>query len=184
MASQKGFWPIDRDPHTELMVDVDSANGAAIYVGDLVSVVAAGTVNASTAGDANIVLGSVLAVYDSNGNSAGHPNGSLSTKYLPASTAGKVLVALAIPGRRFRAQSATALTSAARFASSDHVVGSGSSTTGLSASTVNGADLNSGGQVFIVDLYPEPGNSYGANQSLIVIFNEGYLMGTGKSTGI
>ena len=182
--SQKGFWPLDQNPDQELRFIVDAANGTAIFPGDLVSAVAAGAVNAAVAADANIVVGSVLAIYDSDGIPAGHPNSSLANKRLPASTAGLVLVALALPGRRFRCQSATALTVAALMASSDHVAGAGNTTLNTSGHTLNGGDLNTGGQCFIVDLYQDPGNAYGANQSLVVIFNESLWMGTGKAVGV
>lgn len=181
-----GFWPIDRHPSTELLMDVDSANGTAVFLGDLVSVKAAGTVGPAAAGDAAIVAGSVVGIYDTNGLPAGHPEAAVSTKYLPASTAGKVLVALAIPGRRFRAQTQTGqtLTSAARMASTDHVAGAGSTTTGMSGHELNGSDLNTGAQVFIIDLYKDSNNAYGEHADYQVIFNESYWMGVGKSAGV
>lgn len=184
-VSEKGFFPIDLFPGGQLQFIVDSGNGTNLFVGDLVSMVAAGAANKGSAGDANIVLGSIIELFDSNKVPVGHWNSSVSTKYLPASTAGFVTVAVALPGRRFRVQTDTVLTVAAIGASTDHVAGTGSTTTSRSGHTINGNDLNSGGQVFIVDYVNVPNNDITlANAKWIVIFNEGYFMGTGKATGV
>ena len=178
-----GFRPIDDGPN--LYFIVDAANGGAIYVGDLVKAVAAGAVNLAAAGDANIIVGAVLAIYDTDGIPAGAPGGAITTKYLPASTAGRVLVACAVPNRRFVTQSDTILTAAARMASTDHVAGSGNTTLARSGQTMNGGDLNTGGQLFILEPVDEPGNDItAANAGWIVIFNEGLFMGTGKAVGV
>lgn len=184
-VSEKGIFPIARKVDEDLLFLVDAANSGNIFVGDVVKAVAAGAVNLAAAGDANIVVGTVLELFDSAGTPVGHWNSSVATKYLPTLTAGRALVALALPGRRFRAQTDTILTEAAIFASTDHVVGTGSTTTGRSASTINGGDLNTGGQVFIIGKINKPDNDITlASAKWEVIFNESIFMGTGKTTGV
>lgn len=182
---RKGFWPAEKQTRKDVLFPVDAANGSAIYRGDLVKMVAAGAVNASSAGDANIIVGSVLEILDSNKRPVGSWYSSVSTKYLPASTAGYVLVALALPGRLFIAETGTIITSAAIGASTDHVVGSGSTTTGESGGYINAGDLNTGGQVFIIGPVDDPLNDITlASAHWYVMFNESIFMGTGKSTGV
>lgn len=182
---RKGFWPAERQTGKEVLFPVDSGNAAAIYRGDLVSMVAAGAVNASAANDGSIVVGSVLELFDSNKVPVGHWASSVSTKYLPVSTAGYALVALALPGRIFIAETGTILTTAAIGASTNHVVGTGSTTTGESGSTLNGGDLNTGAQVVYIGQVDDPLNDITlANAHWYVTFNEGFFMGTGKSAGV
>ena len=157
-----------------------------MFRGDVVSAVAAGAVNPAAAGDANIVVGTVLELFDTDMIPVGRWGSAVSTKYLPSSTAGYALVALALPGRVFTAQTDTVLTAAAIFASTDHVAGTGSTTTAESAHTINGNDLNTGAQVFIdKNKVNHPTNDITlANAKWQVIFNEGIFMGTGKATGV
>lgn len=184
-VSRKGFFPLDGKEYENVLFPVDSSSATNMFVGDVVKAVANGAVNPSAAGDATIVVGTVLELFDSNRRPCGGWMSSVTTKYLPSSTAGYALVALALPGRRFVAQSDTVLTTAAIFASTDHVAGSGSTTTGQSGHTLNGADLNTGGQVFYIDYVNTPTNDITlANAKWIVMFNEGILMGTGKTTGV
>lgn len=183
--SRKGFRPLYRLTGQEFLFPVDAANGASIFVDDLVSMVAAGAVNASTAGDANIVAGSVVELFDSNKVPIGAWNSTVTTKYLPASTAGYALVALALPGRLYLAQTATIITSAAIGATTDHIVGSGSTVTGTSAGTINGNDLNTGGQFIIVGSLNSPTNDITlASAQWIVAVNESIYSGTGKAVGV
>lgn len=183
--SRKGIFPLNHVEGQDFLIPVDSSNGTNMFIGDVVKFVANGAVNPAAAGDANIVAGTVVELLDSNKIPVGLWNSSVSTKYLPSSTAGYALVALALPGRVFIAQSDTVLTTAAIAASTDHVAGSGSTTTGQSGHTINGADLNTGGQVFIVGQVNDVTNDItAANAKWYVIFNEGMLMGTGKSTGV
>lgn len=183
--SQKGIYPLNRDQDSEILFIVDSGNGTRLAVGDVVKCVAAGAVNYSAAGDATIVAGTVVELFDSNKIPVGAWNSSVSTKYLPASTAGYALVALALPGRKFVAQSDTILTAAAIMASTDHVATACDTTTSTSNFTINGADLNTGGQFFIVQPLNVPTNDITlANAKWIVMFNESMFMGTGKTVGV
>lgn len=184
-TSRKGFYPTNRDQDSEILFPVDSGNGTRLAVGDIVKCVAAGAVNYSAAGDATIVAGTVVELFDSNKIPVGHWNSSVSTKYLSASTAGYALVALALPGRKFIAQTDTILTTAAIMASTDHVATACDTTTATSNFTLNGADLNTGGQVFLVGPVDDPTNDItSANAKWVVMFNEGMFMGTGKTTGV
>lgn len=184
--TRKGFWPKNRVEGQDLLFIVDSGNATNMFRGDIVSAVAAGAVNPAAAGDANIVVGTVLELFDTNLIPVGRWGSAVSTKYLPSSTAGYALVACALPGRVFTCQTNTILTAAAIFASTDHIAGSGSTTTGESGHIINGADLNSGGQVFIApNSVNDPTNDITvAGAKWQVIFNEGILMGTGKATGV
>lgn len=183
--SRKGIYPLNRDQDGEILFIVDSGNGTRMAVGDVVSCVAAGAVNIAAAGDANIVAGTVIELFDSNKCPIGAWNSSVSTKYLPASTAGYALVALALPGRKFIAQTNTILTVAAIMASTDHVATACDTTTSTSNNILNGADLNTGGQVFIVGQLNDPTNDITlASAKWIIMFNEGMFMGTGKATGV
>lgn len=180
-----GFWPVVRNSDEEQLFIVDSGNGTNMFIGDVVKCVAAGAVNVSSAGDATIVAGVVVELFDSNRIPVGHWNSSVSTKYLPSSTAGFALVALALPGKRFIAQTGTILTNAAIMASTDHVAGTGSTAVAISGHTINGNDLNTGGQVFIIRPVNDPTNDITlANAHWEVMFNEGMFMGTGKTTGV
>lgn len=183
--SRKGIFPLNRDQDSEILFIVDSANGTNMFVGDVVKCVAAGAVNVSAAGDATIVAGTVVELFDSNKCPVGAWNSSVSTKYLPSSTAGFALVALALPGRKFVAQTDTIITAAAIMASTDHVAGSGSTTTSTSGHTINGNDLNTGGNLFIVQALNDPTNDITlASAKWICMFNEGMFMGTGKVVGV
>lgn len=180
-----GIFPADRVPSQELLFPVDSGNGANMFIGDVVSAVAAGAVNVASANDGSIVVGTVVELFDSSKRPVDAWFGGVSTKYLPASTAGYALVALALPGRRFIAQSDTILTSAAIFASTNHVAGSGSTLTGESGHTMNGGDLNTGAQLLILGQVNDPTNDITlANAHWYVSFNESIFMGVGKSVGV
>lgn len=184
--TRKGFWPKNRVDGQDLLFIVDSSSGTAMFRGDVVKAVAAGAVNPAAAGDANIVVGTVLELFDTNMIPVGRWGSLVSTKYLTSSTAGFALVAMALPGRVFTCQSDTILTAAAIMASTDHVAGAGSTTTGESAHTINGADLNTGGQVFIApNKVDDVTNDITlASAKWQVIFNEGLFMGSGKLTGV
>lgn len=184
--TRKGFWPKNRVDGQDLLFIVDAASGTAMFRGDIVSAVAAGAVNPAAADDGNIVVGTVLELFDTNMIPVGRWGSLVSTKYLTASTAGFALVALALPGRVFTCQTDTILTAAAIFASSNHVAGAGSTTTGESNHTLSGTSLNTGAQVFIApNAVNDPTNDITlAGAKWQVIFNEGIFMGTGKATGV
>lgn len=145
---------------------------AAIFRGDLVSAINAGDVEPSTADDGVIVLGSVVDIKDVNGNSAGHPNGAISTKHLAIGDSGIVTVALAVPNAVFKVQTSGTVAATAVFASSDHVATVGNTVTARSKQELN-SNL-SGEQLKIIDKVDEPGNAWGLNVNLLVVFGESY----------
>ena len=183
-----GFRPADRKPDQELMFEVKSSNGTAIYVGDVVDVAATGGVTPASGGGTNPerAVGVVVALYDTNGIPVGAPGAAVSTKYLAASTAGYALVALAIPGRRFIAQSQTGQTptTADVFGTTDLVAGAGDTTTARSGHELTFSDLNTGGQLLILGKVESPDNTWGEHVDLYVCFNESIFGGTGKAVGV
>ncbi len=170
-------------PHQVRRFPVASSNGTNLFVGDVADF--DGTAVGPAAADAGVsAVGVVVAVYDSNGVPCGAPNSSVSTKYLPASTAGYVDVALALPGAVFIAQAQTGQTPAANAigATTDHVAGTGDTTTATSRHELNCGDLNTGAQFLILGKVDEPNNSWGEHVDLYVVFNESAFNQTG--TGV
>ena len=161
---------------------VDSGNGTNLFVGDPVEIAAAGSVQkVATAGtNPTRVIGVITGIKDSDGNSAGHPNSSISTKYLPSSTAGLVTVALVLPDAIFsiQADTGTVLTSSNRFNMADFVITAGDTTTARSKYELDSSGLGaSAAQCAVLDLVDEPGNSWGEHANLKVIFNESFWNG-------
>jgi hypothetical protein len=151
----------------------------AIFVGDMVSMQAAGDLEPSTAGAGNAVVGVAKALYDTNGIPVGHPNSAISTKYLASGDSGIVLVALALPGAEFRVQStgATAATDVGTVA--DHLATAGDTTLAKSNHELNYSSQASGSsaQLLILDKIDEPNNAWGTNVLLRVVFNESMFVG-------
>lgn len=150
----RGFWPVGHlcgAPITTKEFVVTT--GQTIYQGDLLKVVAAGTVEESDADDGVIVIG-VAAEYVDDSGSAG----------------GKKIRVYADPYIEFGVQSdsGTATTSAAVFATANHVAGSGSSTTKLSGHELDSSDIGAGGQLEILGLLDTPDNAWGEHSKLRV----------------
>ena len=165
---------------------VDSSSSTAMYVGDVVMANGAGSVRPATADIGTSAVGVCTAVYDSNMVPCGHPISSVSTKYLTGSVAGYASVALALPGSVFIAQGQTGQTPTAAdiWATTDHVQGSGSTTTAKSGHELNCSDLNTGAQFLILDKVDEPNNAWGANVDLYVVFNESIFGPVDNSVGV
>jgi hypothetical protein len=153
---------------------VAAASAVAMFIGDLVSVVNTGTVTPSTAADGYKVVGVVVGVLDSNGIACGSPGSSISTKYLPVSTAGYADVALATPDALFVANAgSTGLVAADVFIAMDHVATAGSTTTAKSGHVLDsGTKTNL--QCTVIDLLDAPNNAWGAYASVVVRFSESY----------
>jgi len=185
-VDRTGFQPVENNPSEELKFTVDASSSTAMFVGDVVDVNAAGSVRPAAGSAPTQSVGVCIALYDSNGVPVGHPNSTVSTKYLTASVAGQALVALAKPGKRFVAQSQTGKTPAAAdvFATTDLTNGSGNTTTAVSGHELKYSTLNTEGQFLILGKVEEPGNSYGVNVDLYVSFNESIFGPNGKSTGV
>ena len=157
--------------HVYKMFRVDSVNATAVFVGDVMDLDASGV--GPAAADAGVsAVGVCVAVYDSDGLPCGSHNSSVATKYLPASTAGFALVALAIPGNVFicQTQTGTTPTDDDIGLTSDHVAGAGDTTTARSRHelTYSGGGL----QFRIIGKVDKPGNDYGEHVDLYVVFNE------------
>ena len=129
-------------------------------------------------------VGVCVAVFDSNYIQCGHPNSSVSTKYLTASTAGFALVALALPGAVFIAQTDNSATPTNDDigATCDHVAGTGDTTTARSRHELDGSDIGTGLQFRIIGLVNHPSNAWGEFNDLYVVFNESALSASGQAT--
>lgn len=167
--------------HQYMEFVVTTGNGTNIFVGDVIDL--DGTSVAPAAADAGVsVVGVCTDIKDVNGVSIGHPNSAVSTKYLPLSTAGIIVVALAIPGAIFLCQADASATLAATDvgATADHVAGTGDTTTAVSKHELNAT--TGGLQCRILGIVAEPNNSWGANVDLCVTFNETALSGAGEAS--
>lgn len=145
--------------------DVDATNATAIFVGDFVKLEADGNVAPAAAG--NRILGVCVGVMDDYDD--------LSRRYLPATTAGKILVADS-PDTVFEVQEddgGTALTSAARGALVDIVAGAGSATTSISAHELDQDSVDTtSGQLRLLSITDVENNDYGDNADWLVLINE------------
>lgn len=151
----------------------------AIFVGDMVSLQANGDLEPSSANDGNVVLGTAVGLKDSAGNPVGHPNGTISTKYLAAGDSGIVTVALALPDAVFKVQSSGNTVAADIGNVADHVANSGDATTAKGQHELDQSTQATGSskQLLILDKEDEPSNAWGENVNLLVIFNESLFVG-------
>jgi len=171
--------------HQYMEFIVTTSNGTNMFVGDIIDF--DGTSVTPAAADAGVsVIGVCTELKDTNGVSIGHPNSAVSTKYLPASTAGQVIVALAIPGAVFVCQSDSdgssdpAATDVG--ATADHVAGTGDTTTSTSRHELDASDITTGLQLRIIGIVNDPNNAYGEHVDLYVTFNESALSGAGGAS--
>lgn len=192
---RKGIYPARLEETSYRIYSISASNGTNVFVGDVVSALADGSCAPSAAGDNNIVLGTVVELFDSTtnqgvpSNTPGVPIGmwssSVSSKYLPASTAGYALIAVARPGVRFIAVTNTIMATSAINASTALVAGAGNTTTAQSGHVINGGDLNTGNQFLILAPVNVVGNDITlAGAAWYVQFNESINFGIGKSTGV
>jgi len=164
---------------------VDSGNGTNLGIGDVVETVAAGAVNKITDFTANPtrIVGAVIGLEDSNGVAIGGPNSTVSTKYLPLSTAGFAYVALALPNATFVAQVATGQTPAEAdiFSASDLVAGTLDTTTALSRNEL--AALSTGqANCRVIGKIDDPSNAWGEHVDCVITFIESIW--NGASAGV
>ena len=131
--------------------------GATAYKGDLLKVVAAGTVEPAAADDGVIVVG-VAAEYISDSGSAG----------------GKEILVWDDPYIVFAVQADTGTTVAASdvFATANHVAGAGSATTKLSGHELDSSNIGTGAQLKIIGKVDEPANTWAEHVDLAVLINE------------
>jgi hypothetical protein len=155
--------------------NVDSSNATAVFVGDAVKLEADGNVAPAAAGDA--VLGVVVGVeVDRSIPETEHPG------YIPASTAGRVKVAVG-PDYLYEAQedsvgSNLALTDVG--ANVDLVAGSGSTTTGQSAHELDSSSVvSTTAQFRIVGLVDREDNEVGTHAKWLVRIHESHWAAAG-----
>lgn len=194
---RKGFFPADSQRAEYRLYPIAIGNATNVFVGDVVSVIASGSVAPSAAGDGTILCGTVVELFDNQtsvpGQNAPVPVGqwasTVSTKYLPSSTAGYAMVAVAKPGMKFVAQTNTIITATFVNKTTNLVAGAGSTTLATSGHVLNGGDGNSGSDFLVLGPYNQLGAS-GVNDITLagglwlVEFNKGINFGTGKSTGV
>lgn len=156
---------------------VDASNVTAIFLGDAVKAEADGFIAPLAANDGDVALGVVVGIKDLDGNSAGHPNGAVSTKHLPGSTAGIISVALALPSALFQIQSdsGTNVNEADRFQTANHLATAGDTVTSQSRHELDASDIGTGAQLKIIDKVDRPNNDWGEdNVDLLVTFQESF----------
>lgn len=194
---RKGFYPADSQRAEYRLYPIDSGNATNVFVGDVVSAISTGTVAPAAAADGVILMGVVVELFDSQasvpGMNAPNPVGlwssTVSTKYLPSSTAGYAMIAVAKPGMKFVCQTSTILTQSAVNTTTALTAGAGNTTTAVSGHTINGNDLNSGVDFIILGPYSALGSAQVNDITLagalwLVEFNRSLNFGTGKSTGV
>ena len=146
---------------------VDSSNGTAIYLGDFLVIEADGNVIPYAVTTGGNLLGVCVGVVGDYGD--------LTRRYLPASTAGTVMVA-DDPNTIFAIQeddAGTALSSTARGANCDVLYTAGSTTTGMSGSEIDRSQVTSAiGQLRLMRLVPREDNAYGDSAEWEVLINE------------
>ena len=153
----KGLYPVGHLTGGEIRTQSYPMTASkTLYKGDILKVVAAGTVEASAADDGLIVVG-VAAEYKVSGAT--------------------VVVNIQVyddPNIIFgvQADTGTAVAATAVFATANHVAGSGSTTTKLSGHELDSSDIGTGAQLKILGMIDEPNNSWAEHVDLRVIFNE------------
>lgn len=150
---------------------VDSSNGTAIFIGDFVKLEADG--NAAPAAAGNELLGVCVSVAGDYGN--------LGRRFLPASTAGTILVS-DDPDTVYELQEddgGTALAATEVGALVDIVAGSGSTTTSISAHELDQDSVDTtSGQLRLLRKVDREDNAYGDNADWEVQINEHIFRGT------
>lgn len=144
---------------------VDSSNGTAIFRGDFITLEADGNVTPAAAG--GIILGVCTGVViDRSVAATEHPG------YLPASTAGNILVAVG-PDILYEVQEDSVGSNLAATdvgTNIDLIAGAGSTTTGVSAHELDSSTATAAGtaQLRVVKLVEREDNAVGANAKWLV----------------
>lgn len=157
--TRKGFWPYRHLNGGEIRSSTKIVTtGQTIYRGDLVKIVAAGTVEEADANDGLVVIG-VAAEYASDSDSAG----------------GVEILVYDDPNIIFGVQMddiGTVTTAADVGQTANHLVTAGNSTTLMSGHELDMSDIGTGAQLKIVELIPEVNNAWGINCDVAVLINE------------
>jgi len=163
----RGFWPLRHhsggsmarsSPYT-----IATGYGTNIFRGDVVKLVAGGGIELAAAGNR------FLGIFDGVQYTAS--DGSMKyAKYWPASTTATNITAYVYddPNLLFGVQSAGSTVAADVGNLGDHVAGTGSTTTGISAHELNGSTGTGTAGFRVLGKIEEPNNAYGTNVNLIV----------------
>lgn len=157
--SPRGFWPTRHMCGGQIRTkEYTLTTGATAYQGDLMKIVAAGTVEAATV-DIGLACIGVAAEYVTDSGSAGN----------------KKILVYDDPYIAFGIQmddAGTASTAADVGQTANHLAGAGSATTKISGHELDMSDIGTGAQLKIVGLIDEPNNAWGANCDVEVLINE------------
>ena len=174
-----GFTPVgglDSSPYNGGMIEcaILAADATATFIGDAVKL--SGTADADGAPSVAQCAASDR-VFGVVAGFAADPD-NLSNQYRLASTLRKCYVVPALDNLfMVQADGAFAITDVGQMA--DFVVGTGDTTTGLSAMELNSTDIGTGIGLHILGVYRSPDNEIGTNANVIVRFNESQFRGTG-----
>lgn len=154
----QGFWPIRHLSGGEIRTNSYIATAAAtIYKGDVLKVVADGTVEPAAADDGVIVVG-------------------VSAEYIASAATGQKVQVYDDPYIVFGVQcdSGTAAAATDIFYCTDHVATTGNTLTGVSKQEIDSSELAAGAavQVRVIGLVSMLDNAWGEHAKVEVIFNE------------
>ena len=146
-----------------------------LYINDLCVCLASGNIGPAAADCGDILLGSIVGLYDTNKRMIGAWDSSVSTKYLPVNTGGYADVALALPEAVFRCQGLSSTTPAATdvFSSSDHTAGTGNTVTGMSGHELT-CTFSTANMWKVIGKVDEPDNDWGEHCDMLVVAQESY----------
>jgi hypothetical protein len=153
----RGFWPVRNHSGGEIRCnEYQMTASKTVYKGDLVKIVAAGTVEAAAADIGTACIG-VAAEYK-----------------VSAATGTYLLKVYDDPRTVFgvQADSGTAVTIADKGNTANHVAGSGSATTKMSGHELDSSDIDTGAQLKIIGKVERPDNTWAEHVDLEVLINE------------
>jgi hypothetical protein len=165
----RGFYPLYHLEGGEIRTNTYFVTtSAAIYKGDLVSMINTGCVSASTADDGIIVVG-------------------VAAEWVKAATSATAYTTIQVyddPKIVFGVQcdSGTSVAVTDIFATANHVATTGNTTTGISAHELDSSDLGTGLQCRVLRKVNNPDNAWGEHVDVEVIFNEHAFKGAGTAT--
>jgi len=187
----RGLWPVgslDGGPWNgaTLRCVIPAGNGVATFIGDLVVLDGTGITDSDGYTYPTVVQGAASSTAFFGVVTSFDPDRTdLSVQYRKASTERYCQVAPASGGQLFAVQcdGAFAITDVGQTA--DVVVGSGSTTTGLSAMELDSSDIGTGANLHIVGVVNDPSNDVvnnsGTNANVIVRINEHTFGGDGTA---
>lgn len=155
----RGFWPHSHLCGGEIrMNEYTLTTGATVYKGDVLKIVAGGTVEAAAADIGLAAIGIAADFVDDS-----------------ASAGGKKVLVYDDPYIIFGCQMddvGTASTAADIGQTANHLVTAGNATTKMSGHELDMSDIGTGAQFKVLGLIAEPENAWGANCDVKVLFNE------------